>query len=200
VRFRGVVQFNYKGIYILFLLLIISVFVASSITKATDVSVTGKVNYEPVIKVYPERRIPATNNWGNLTVVEIRYPGTTTPIFTQVVQTDSAGVALMQPIDSSMVPPGNYDIAIKGYSHLREVFSDYPFYSHVLNIDLTASGKVLLAGDTVNDNYINSIDLSYMIRNLYSGTDIKSDLNRDGVVNSLDVSNIATNLYLKGDD
>lgn len=174
-----------------------------NITKANEkdygsVDVRGKVNFEPVVKVYPEKRIPTSNNWGNITVIDIRYPGTTTPIFTQVLESDTDGTAQMKPIDISMVPPGNYDIGVKGYSHLREVFPDFLFFSHEFNIDLTISGKMLLAGDTTSDNMINSLDLSYMIKNLYSGASIKNDLNRDGIVNSLDISNLATNLYLKG--
>jgi hypothetical protein len=180
-------------------LLAASLIVLPRVYAGSSVKVSGKVNFEPTLSVRPEKRVPLSNNWSETNIVEIRHPGTTIPIFTQVVLTNANGVAVMEPIDTSMLPAGTYDVAVKGSAHLREVFPNYSFYSHQFNLDLAATGKELKAGDTVNDNYINSLDLSYMIRNLYSGSNVKSDLNRDGVVNSLDVSNLSINLYEKGD-
>ena len=190
---------------IFFLLLTIFFFSLSSSTSALtltgsgSVNVNAQVNFTLTIKVYPERRIPLTGHWMNQNVVEIRNIGSTTPLITQVVENDAQGVGVLNPINVSVLPPGNYDIAVKGYSHLRKVYPNYSFVTNTLNYDLTTTGEELEAGDTsiVIDNYVNSLDISYLSNNLYSGN-LKSDLNRDGIVNSLDLSNQIRNLYKYG--
>lgn len=166
---------------------------------AQDISVKGRVEYAPFFKVYPERRLPIINNWQNQTIVDIRPAGSKIPLFTQVVDTQSDGSAQMRSIDVSIVPPGEYDIAVKGYSHLKKVYSGVVFKTHAINLDLTGIGDKLLAGDTVSDNTINSLDLAYMKLQLYSSSDIRADLNRDSYINALDISNIAVNYYAEGD-
>jgi hypothetical protein len=168
------------------------------VTHATGtISVKGRVNFTPTLKVYPEKRVPLVGNWKNQATVEIRSPGTSTPLFTQVVETDTSGSATMQSLDTSMVPAGSYDIAVKGISHLRRVYSGVPFVANTVNIDLSTGGR-LIAGDLNSDNYINSMDLSHQVRTMYSRNDTRTDLNRDGIVNSLDISNTSFNLFLKG--
>jgi hypothetical protein len=169
-----------------------------TIVKTGDVKVEGQVDYTVTIRAKPEKRIPQVGHWVNQSTVEIRNPGFTSPITTQVVQHDDDGYATFG-VDSSLVPPGNYDIAVKGYSHLNKVFPNKSFGPNTLSFDL--SSPELLAGDTsvVEDNYINSMDFAFAINNLYT-SNIKSDLNRDGVVNSLDIGNIVKNIYQTGDE
>lgn len=189
------------------LILIILVAFGFSINHANaqagpkDVNIVAKVNYQINIKVYPEKRIPATANWSNQNTVEIRLPNSTTSLFTQVVNTNANGDGVMTSVDSDIIPPGNYDFAIKGYSHLRKKYSATLGNNIVTNIDFTSPRDDLLAGDTsiIEDNYVNSLDLSQISINLYSAN-LKNDLNRDTLVNSLDLSNMAFNLYVGGDD
>ena len=192
---------KYKPLLWLFssVLLFSFFYIPAHAENPSNLTVTAKVNFTCTIKVHPEKRVPIVNHWMNRNIVEIRPVGSTTPLVTQVVEMDADGVGQLNSIDVSSLPPGNYDIAIKGYSHLREVFENYTFVKNTLYFDLTTDGIKLLAGDTsvVEDNYINSLDMSNAVRNIYSG-DLKNDLNRDGVVNSLDTSNIVTNIYKSG--
>ena len=59
----------------------------------------------------------------------------------------------------------------------------------------------LPAGDTnpTADNYVNSLDISYITLKLY-GTDTRADLNNDGFVNSLDYTALLQNLSSYGDN
>lgn len=168
--------------------------------RENEVLITAKVDYTLSIRVYPEKRIPPVNHWMNQNVVEIRNVGSTIPLVTQTVNMDANGEGTLTSVDSSVVPSGNYDFAIKGYSHLRRIFTA-AIASNEEFLDLTGPGLDLLAGDTsvVEDNYVNSLDLSTISQYLYTGN-IKNDLNRDGLVNSLDLSNMSTNLYLKGEE
>lgn len=165
-----------------------------------QVLITAQVNAQINIKVYPEKRIPGTGNWQNQNLIEIRNVGSTTPLVSQIVNMDANGDGTLNSVDSNLVGTGSYDIAIKGYSHLRKVYT-VSLGQTVENLNLTGPGNELLAGDTsvVEDNYINSLDLSQIAIYLYS-TNTKNDLNRDGEVNSLDMSNMSYNLYLAGQD
>lgn len=189
----------------LIVILLISLFVpffdlqTKALEDYDNVTVFTQVNFNCTIRIFPEKRIPRTGHWMNQNIIEIRQVGTTTPLVTQVVEMDANGEGVLNPIDPISLPPGNYDIAIKGYSHLREVFSNYPFTQNTIYFDLSLTGRELFAGDTsvASDNYVNSLDISNNVRNVYT-SDLKNDLNRDGVVNSLDMSNIVTNLYMNG--
>ncbi len=165
-----------------------------------QVLITAKVNSTLIIKVYPEKRIPATGNWQNQNIIEIRQVGSTVPIVSQVIAMNTIGDGTMASIDVNLVPTGSYDFAIKGYSHLRKIYTATVGTAEV-NLNFTGPGQELLAGDTsvVEDNFVNSLDLSQISINLYS-TNIRNDLNRDTEVNSLDLSNMSYNLYLSGQD
>lgn len=167
-----------------------------------QVFITARVNFNPTLKVYPEKRIPAVNHWVNTNVIEIRPVGSRVPLVTQVVPCDENGICILNPIDVGALPSGNYDVAVKGFSHLRKVFPNKSFIANSLFLDLTSGGQELLAGDTsvIEDNYVNSLDLDSTIQYLYSFTNIKNDLNRDTQVNSLDLSNEIINLYKSGDN
>lgn len=168
--------------------------------SAQSVNVNAEVAYTINIKVYPEKRIPITGNWMNQNTIQIRNIGSSTPIITQVVNMNANGDGTMSSVSTVSLPPGNYDIAIKGYSHLRKVYSAN-LSSAVVNLNFTGSGFEMLAGDTsvFEDNYINSLDLSNISRQLYT-SDLKNDLNRDTSVNALDLSNVSYNFYKSGDD
>lgn len=151
------------------------------------------------IKVYPERRIPAVNNWQTDLQVEV-YQGTTLEgEFTTT--TDSLGNATINLCSQGLdLQNGNYDYYIKGKSHLRKLYSNISGYATFeTDVDFTTRG-FLLAGETstIFDNVINMFDLSTQLLN-YSTSDDKNDLNQDGEVNILDISNTLVNYELQGD-
>jgi len=151
------------------------------------------------ITVHPEKRIPSTNNWGTILRVEI-YSGSSY-LGSYQVTTDSSGTGTANICSSNLkVLPGNYNFYLKGYSHLRKAFLNYPAFSTTKTTLNFATAGNLLAGETsvIYDNYINSLDLSTQINHLYTN-DYKSDLNQDGKVNSLDISNTIYNFFKHGD-
>jgi len=153
------------------------------------------------LTVYPERRIPAANNWATDLVVYI-YDSGNTLLGTLTGTSDNAGL-LTEDLCSQGIylTSGTYNIKVRGKSHLTKGFNSINGFTYYTNsIDLTGGGERLLAGETslVYDNYINGLDLSTQIKALYSGND-KDDLNQDGIVNSLDISNTLSNLLTTGD-
>jgi hypothetical protein len=153
------------------------------------------------LTVYPEKRIPATGNWSTQLTVDIYN---TSDVYQDsfTATSNSLGVANVDICAQGVnLPPGNYNFRIRGFSHLRREFANYPaFQNQFTSIDFTTGSEVLFAGETSNvyDNYINSLDLSTQINALYSAS-VKNDLNRDGVVNSLDISNTLFNFFDTGD-
>lgn len=165
-----------------------------------SVSINAEVPLYLTIRTRPQNRIPHTGNDSLEQVFEIRTEGTTTALVTETATSNNDGDAELTPISGSVIPSGSYDVAIKGLSHLRRVFHSVPIGTTAIQfVDLT--DPILLAGDSypLGDNYVNSLDLSYTVRNLYL-TDLRADLNRDGIVNSLEFPTQISNLYSYGDD
>jgi hypothetical protein len=154
------------------------------------------------LKVYPEKRIPRTGNWGTLVTVEIynifnQFQGTM-----QARSNNAGDVTFNACANNIILEPGIYNFYVRGLSHLRKSFPlQQAFDSDDTISDLTTGGRVLLAGETSNifDNKINSLDASTQVRAFYKTDDEKNDLNRDGKVNSLDFSNTVYNFYRTGD-
>lgn len=151
------------------------------------------------IVAIPEKRIPNTGNNSTLLTVEVREPGSASPLFSQVITTGSGGTysgLLVTGLD-----PGTYDLAVKGYSHLRVKKSNVAFSSGT-TVDFTDGGTNPLPSGDVNstdgDNKVNGIDLTLIVGGL-TGTEVRYDLNRDGVVNGIDLTNAVSNLNDIGD-
>lgn len=150
--------------------------------------------------VYPEKRIPLTGNWDTIALFNVlncstgalvkSYPG---------IATDPNGIGVVNIPLTDFLLDGNYAFSVKGFSHLTKEFGCYSVNTAGSTVNLTGEG-VLLAGDTsvLADDYINSLDISNLIRFLYS-TDYKNDLNQDTRVNSLDLSVLLFNYYKSGD-
>lgn len=165
-------------------------------THAQEIRIQGKVKMYGTVTLLPERRFPFPDNLSNEYSIDIRKSGSLIPLVSQNIVTDGKGNGTLNPVDLGTLKPDEYDIAVKGFSHLREVYPRQPFLYHKYNFNLLPS---LRAGDTFTDNLVNVMDLHYSDRKLYS-EDRKSDLNRDGLVNSLDISNVAFNYYDTGDE
>ncbi len=155
--------------------------------------------------VYPEKRIPASNNWSETLNIQVRDKLLDVTIFNQNIASDTSGHAKVSVCPVGVITDGNrYDVAIKGLSHLRKNFSAVLFNgSPTITIDLTGSSVRLLAGDTdlpVGNNVVNYADVAQLSTNLYATANQRNDLNRDGEVNSLDLSNMIVNLNKTGDN
>lgn len=99
------------------------------------------------------------------------------------------------------VSSGNYDITVKGYSHLARLASNINL-DKFIQVDFTNNGQTPLYSGDINmdsgDNKVNALDISILVNN-FSTSNVRSDLNQDGVVNSIDISNLLTNFNLVGD-
>lgn len=151
------------------------------------------------VRAKPEKRIPSTGNDGTQLTVEVRNPGETTPLFSQTVVTSSGGT--YSGLTLTGISAGTYDVAAKGYSHLRRTLANVSVSSG-LTIDFTSNGSNPLPSGDVNavsgDNKVNGIDLTLIVNSLF-GHVVRYDLNRDGLVNGIDLTNAVTNLNDLGD-
>lgn len=168
--------------------------------KNTDVGAIVKLN-QVNLTVHPEKRIPATGNWSTTLRFQIRNCITSSVLYSyNNITTNTSGQGTINIPNDQLINPDNYGFAVKGLSHLTKEYNCQIFADNVAEIlDFTAEGD-LLAGDTSNstDDYINSLDLSNTLRNIYT-SDAKHDLNQDSTVNSLDISNLIFNIFLGGD-
>jgi hypothetical protein len=164
--------------------------------------------------VVPEKRIstpplPSPNN-GTKVLIYVYNPGGAVPIQVySYYDTDNdgnyTGLAL------TGISPGNYDIAVKGYAHLRKRLNNVVLTGGSNSIDFTFSGtEKLLCGDVyVNgvypdgDNVVNSVDVTYLVSKwAVSDTgvsDERADVDENGQVNSLDMTKTVNNYAVTGD-
>lgn len=173
-----------------------------SSVKAQDVFVNATVKSCLLsIKLLPEKRIPRENNWQNTyQIIFYNSLGQNILEFNKIVA-DENGILNLELCKSDFsLEAGTYTVYVKGFSHLGKIFIENDmFYNYKTELDFSNKlSDQLLAGDVLDHNYINGLDLNVTISNLYS-SNLKSDFNRDGIVNSLDLSNQIFNLHLSGD-
>ncbi len=110
------------------------------------------------------------------------------------------------------IPPGNYDLYIKGISHLRKKFANVQVDADNTTIDKSTDTKdELKAGDVNNDNIISIEDISLVLK-YYTDFKVKveasdkdmvgADVNKDGYITIDDVALVALNwssFVVKGD-
>jgi hypothetical protein len=160
--------------------------------------------------VIPEKRIPAVGNDGTKVIIDVYAVGGAVPLNSYFYyDTDNngnyTGLAL------SGTSPGTYDIAVKGYAHLRKRLNNVVLTSGVNTIDFTFAGTdKLLCGDVyVNgaypdgDNMVNSVDVTYLVSkwavNDAGVSDERADVDENGQVNSLDMTKTVNNYAVTGD-
>lgn len=172
-------------------------FVGASQTTSVSFQVTTGSGFLVNVIAIPEKRVPTTGNNGTIVTVEVRTPGTTTPLVSRDIVTSSGGSFSGMTVALS---PGTYDITAKGYSHLR-VKKTNTSLSQNVTVDFTANGtSPLLCGDvngSNGDNKVNGIDLTQIVGGL-SAYNVRYDLNRDGRVNGIDLTNAVSNLNQTG--
>ena len=98
---------------------------------------------------------------------------------------------------------GNYDFGLNGEAHNTKLIRGIEITptTEVVTLDFTYAETVkLIAGDTVDDEYINGVDMSKLIQQYrMEGDEVLSDLNREGYVNGIDASIVITNYRKAGE-
>jgi len=158
----------------------------------------------------PEKRIPLSGNDSTRVLIYIYNPGDNVPIQTySYYDTDNNGSYVGLVLIG--ISPGTYDIAVKGYAHLRKRLSNVVLNEGNNNIDFTFVGTdKLLCGDVYTngsypdgDNTVNSVDVTYLVSkwaNNDSGvSDERADVDENGQVNSLDMTKVVNNYAVIGD-
>jgi len=168
------------------------------LAETDTITVSAFIDGCPLIYITPENRIPPVGNDSLEIDVEIRPAGSLIPIYTTTVTTDNDGFANLCPAPIGL-GTSFYDVAIKGLSHLRRNFQNRQILGIGVTLDLR--DPVLFAGDShpTEDNYVNSLDISYEILNIYTNN-LRADLNRDTIVNSLEFPTLLSHLNSYGDD
>jgi len=102
-----------------------------------------------------------------------------------------------------LIVTGNYDFGLNGEAHNTKLIRGIEITpeTEVVTLDFTYAETVkLTAGDTVDDNYINGVDMSKIIQQYrLEGAEVLSDLNREGYVNGIDASIVITNYRKTGE-
>lgn len=179
-----------KSLSITILILLFST--TTSALAQSEINIGGSVNYKVRLKVYPEKRIPIFNNWSNSYNLIVEENDVS--VFSTNFTTNLEGEILDLTLDGQAINNlEQYDLYLKGKSHLSKIYPDLQFSGNTFTLDLTSYGN-LIAGDTNSppDDLIDSNDISTTANLLDTSTD-RSDLNNDGIVNSLDLSVILIN-------
>ncbi len=150
-------------------------------------------------QVHPEKRIPATNNWGTTGLVNVYQFGNFEPDYSFQVEIGNDGFGTIE----EEIPPGNYQVSFKGLSHLTRFLRNMEvnLEDTEIPLDFTFGNTfALLSGDIApnKDDYVNSMDIAAAASALFK-SDANADLNKDTIVNSLDLSMMFVNLYLSGE-
>lgn len=164
---------------------------------ATAVFSNITIDPYPAIKGNVTLQDLAVSPAGKALTIEIRDVGSTTPIETITGIMKADGTYAAKP----NVATGNYDIAIKGPTHLRKVVS---------NVAITNDGAAnvnasLKNGDSDGDNEVGIGDYS-ILSGAYNtnvgdpGYSASADLNCDGSVDIGDYAILSNNYSMLGDD
>jgi hypothetical protein len=162
--------------------------------------VTAFLPYYISVTVKPEDRLPVLNNNEVEILVQINSFNSPVTTIEETLITDIAGFTDLTPVDPSTFVAGPYDIYVKGSSHLTTKFPNRTIGPVAIS-DHDLTFEDLRAGDThpVSDDYINSLDIAYILNN-FGTTDLQADLNRDGDVDETDIAILLDHLYKIGDE
>ena len=145
----------------------------------------------------PEKRVPKVGNDDSHVIIEVRSPGSAQVLFSQTVDTSIDGQ--YSNVILSGISPGVYDLIAKGYSHLRRKKSNITLSSGENILDFTDAGlNKLLCGDVNEDNKVNAIDVTIIVKSLFVSEE-RTDLNQDSLVNAIDITNMVVNFNKVGD-
>jgi hypothetical protein len=186
-----------------------SLFAASDQVAQTSVTIIDPSGPGVRLTAIPEKRIPNVIghpvNRATLLNVKVFPVGVdrTNPanlLFETTTTTNDVGVS--RTIHLEGLSEGNYDIVVKGYSHLSKLKSNVYLSPAFNDIDMTATGTApLKAGDvnlTAGDDEVNALDIAILV-DRWNVNNSRSDLNQDTTVNSLDASILLDNFGVLGD-
>lgn len=187
---------------ILAAMLLISSLRSKVLSDQDDITVTASVP-SCIIEVTarPEDRIPPVGNWDTTLTINVKTLSDLDVINFSGNSNSQGTLVYDLCANNQSVPSGNYNLYVRGLSHLRRKFPNVSaFTNYSSSVLFTAASQYLSAGETsiVFDNFINGLDLSTLVIALGSG-DNQNDLNQDGLVNALDLSVTVKNLYEFGD-
>ena len=155
------------------------------VTGAPPVAVTGLVGLEgaPDLSVINS----AATQGGNFTV-SFRQPGTTAELYGATTGLTLSANHALGSFTLPAVPPGTYDVAIKGWKWLRVSLPSVAIYG-----PLTLPAVTLPAGDANNDNSVDPADFAIFVSAYNSDSGIpgsgyngNADFNLDGAVDATD--------------
>ena len=160
--------------------------------------------------VIPEKRIPLVGNNGTKVIIDVYDVGGAVPLHSYSYY-DTNNNGEYSGLTLVGISAGTYDIAIKGYAHLRKKMSNVVLNVGVNTVDFTSAGTdKLLCGDVYTngayvdgDNKVNSIDVTYLVSkwavNDAGVSDERADVDENGQVNSLDMAKTVNNYAKVGD-
>lgn len=153
------------------------------------------------IKGAPEFRVPhATDPNLSLNSQFLVYKPAISSLDNVQIKLDDFGNAIYE----GEIVIGNYDFGLNGEAHNTKIIRGIEITpaTEVVVLDFTlAETFKLTAGDTVDNNYINGVDMSKLIQQYrVQGTEVLSDLNKEGYVNGIDASIVITNYRKAGED
>jgi len=163
-----------------------------------SIVVSAVLPYYISLTVKPEGRDATNNNEIEINVKIVNH-NNFNAIIDETLTTNFSGFVDLPSVNPDTFTAGNYDIYIKGSSHLTSKFTNKTIGPIAIS-DHDLTSKVLRAGDAhpIADDYINSLDISYIINN-FGTNDIRADLDKNGIVNESDIELLLNNLYQKGD-
>lgn len=160
--------------------------------------------------VIPEKRVPATGNNGTRIKIEVYSQGGNTPIQTYSYY-NTNGNGGHSGLQLTGLNPGTYDIAIKGYAHLKKRINGINLIGGSNTLDFSNGGsEELLCGDVYTnatyadgDNTVNSVDVTYLVSKWADEdngvSDERADVDENGQVNSLDMTKTVNNYAVMGE-
>ncbi len=168
--------------------------------EAETVHITASIKMQDFqLTVYPEKRVPPTNNWSTIIDFRIVNSSNGNLLFQTNLTTNNLGTTTYILGPAEDIPSGNHRVYIKGISHLTKRYDNIPFQQQHENFDFTPYGD-LLAGETnhANDDFVNSLDISSLVSEFLTA-DYTNDLNQDSIVDHDDIEIQIFNLYTAGD-
>ena len=158
---------------------------------------TGLVREIRII-AHPEKRVNAHENWSTVAKVVFYNKTLKKTVLTTSVDLNDTGWAAFS---TDKLDEGVYDVSIKGFSHLTKVLRDIRIDQTTETIDFSqGDSSFLVAGDvhSSKDDFVDGLDIAATVNALYSN-DLSADLNHDGFVNALDLSIVVGNIYKYGE-
>lgn len=201
-----------SAIALVFLGVSVSFWAAKKAEGATaNVNLNVVIGMSLTFKALPEKISPMSNDYSSHVIIEIQPAGGGSVLYSEILDTDLTGMH-STPVLLEGISLGNYDIYVKGYSHLTKKKENVALSAGNNFIDFSEGDTVYLMAGDVNvlnpldpkqrgDDIVNSIDLAIEIEKLDQSSSIeKEDVNKDGAVNSVDLGIAIENLDKVGDN